>query len=106
MNKKKNLTVKIMAILALSAIVISVIGTGILFIYEIYFNPSAQADILSPEEIEAYLQELNIQQEQEDNDIIWEGIEDSDIIWGEMNDEDIDYEEETVDIDISEEEIY
>ena len=95
MKKKKNLTVKIMAILALSAIIISVVGTGILFVYEIYFNSSSQTDMLTPEEVEAYLEQLNLQQEV---------IEDDDIISEEIEDES-QYQEELVDEDTSEEEI-
>lgn len=61
MKQKKNFTVKVTAILALSAIVISVIWTGLLFIYEIYFSESPQVQDLTPEERGALLEELQIQ---------------------------------------------
>ena len=66
MKKQKNLTVKIVAWLALGAILISVVWTGILFIYEVYFNPTSQVQDLSQEELEALIQQLQLQMEEED----------------------------------------
>ncbi|MCH8518995.1 hypothetical protein LAT59_04510 [Candidatus Gracilibacteria bacterium] len=69
MKKKNNLTVKIMASLALGAIVLSVIGTGLIFLYEIYFNTPSQVNDLSPEELERLIQELRLEQEDTGEDM-------------------------------------
>jgi len=61
MKKQKNLTVKIMAGLALWAILVSVVWTGILFVYEAYFNSPAQVGDISPEELERLLEELQLE---------------------------------------------
>lgn len=61
--KKKNMTVKFTAALALAAIFISVVWTWILFIYEVYFNAPTQVQDLSPEELEALLEQLQLDAE-------------------------------------------
>lgn len=72
MKKKNNTFVKVMASLALGAIILSVIGTWIVFLYEIYFNPTPQVSDLSPEELEALLEQLQLQ-ENTQSEISWDG---------------------------------
>jgi len=54
-----------MASLALAAIILSIIGTWILFLYEIYFNPTPETSDLSPEELEQLLEQLQLQENTE-----------------------------------------
>lgn len=58
-----------MASLALGAIVLSVIWTGLIFLYEIYFNTPSQVNDLSPEELERLIQELRLEQEDTGEDM-------------------------------------
>lgn len=71
MKKKNNTFVKIMASLALAAITVSIIGTWILFLYEIYFNPTPEASDLSPEELEQLLEQIQLQENIE-AEILWD----------------------------------
>ncbi len=71
MKKKNNTFVKVMASLALGAIIVSIIGTGILFLYELYFNPTPQVSDLNPEELEALLEQLQLQDDTK-SEILWD----------------------------------
>lgn len=57
-----------MASLALGAIILSVVGTGLLFLYEIYFRETTQNTEISEEELQLLIEQL--QQEQESQ---WDG---------------------------------
>ena len=88
MKKQKNLTVKIVAWLALWAILISVVWTWILFVYEAYFNPAPQAQDISQEELDALIQQLQLEMEEE-------GEQESEWVFDEQESEYMDDEERT-----------
>lgn len=62
MKHRKNLIAKIVAGIALSAIIVSIVGTGILFIYQLYFQPTANSNqTINQEQLDAYLKSLESQ---------------------------------------------
>jgi len=70
---KQATAVKVMAYFALSGILISIVGTGILVIYETYINPSSTVDsqnqVLTQEELQKLLQKSATGAEQSSVDV-------------------------------------